>query len=130
MDQAGGGAGLAGHAAIGVLLEDRVQHRVADLVADLVGMPFGNGLRGKQMSCHDFFSFHLADGHRKKRSAEPTERCASLLILIFRFVRRIWHLEKTGCRGFIGPVPPPLLIRYLLVQHIVTVFLALSIAFP
>ncbi len=63
VDQAGGGAGLAGHAAIGVLLKDRVQHRVADLVADLVGMPFGNGLRGKQMSCHDFFSFHLADGH-------------------------------------------------------------------
>ena len=63
VDEAGGGAGLAGHAAIGVLLEDRVQHRVADLVADLVGMPFGNGLRGKQMSCHNFFSFHLADGH-------------------------------------------------------------------
>ena len=63
VDQAGGGAGLAGHAAIGVLLEDRVQHRVADLVAYLVGMPFGNGLRGKQMSCHNFFSFHLADGH-------------------------------------------------------------------
>ena len=130
VDQAGGGAGLAGHAAVGVLLKDRVQHRVGDLVADLIGMPLGNGFRSKQMSCHDNFSFLL--GTRNKKSALPNRQSAEAFLpsLIFRFVRRIWHLEKTGCRGFIGPVPPPLLIRYLLVQHIVTFFLALSIAFP
>ena len=59
VDQAGGGAGLAGHAAVGILLEDRVQNRVGDLVADLIGMSLGNGFRSKQMSCHGFFSFQL-----------------------------------------------------------------------
>ena len=54
VDQPRGGAGLAGHAAIGILLQNGVQNGVADLVADLVGMPLGNGFGGKQSSCHDF----------------------------------------------------------------------------
>ena len=130
VDQAGGGAGLAGHAAVGVLLKDRIQHRVGDLVADFIGMPLGNGFRSKQMSCHDNFSFLL--GTRSKKSALPNRQSAEAFLpsLIFRFVRRIWHLEKTGCRGFIGPVPSPLLIRYELVPYMIAGFLRLSIGFP
>ena len=52
MDQAGGHRGLAGHPGLGVLGQDGVQHRVRDLVADLVGMPLGNGLGSKQSFCH------------------------------------------------------------------------------
>ena len=44
VDQARGGTGFAGHAAIGVLLQDRVQDGIGDLVADLIGMPLGDGL--------------------------------------------------------------------------------------
>ena len=72
VDQTGGGAGLTRHASVGILLENSVQHRVADLVADLVGMPLGNGFRGKQMSCHDDFSFLLGK-RNKKHPAESTE---------------------------------------------------------
>ena len=46
--------GLAGHPAIGVLGQDGVQHRVGDLVADLVGVPFGDGFRGENTVCHWF----------------------------------------------------------------------------
>ena len=41
-DQAGGGAHLAGYSAVRVILDDRVQHRVRDLIADLVRMSFSN----------------------------------------------------------------------------------------
>ena len=39
---AGGGAALAGHAGHGILRKDGVQHSVADLVADLIGMTLGH----------------------------------------------------------------------------------------
>ena len=53
VDQSGADRGLAGHPAIGILLQDRVQNSVGDLVADFVGMSLGHRLRGKQiMSCH------------------------------------------------------------------------------
>ena len=47
VDKAGGDRRLAGYAAAGVFFKDRVEHRVGDLVADLVGMPLGDGFRGK-----------------------------------------------------------------------------------
>ena len=52
--QTGGSTGLAGHTGIGVVGQDLVQDRIRDLVADLVGMSFGDGLRSKQVSCHWF----------------------------------------------------------------------------
>ena len=52
VDQAGGHAGLAGHPGVGVLGQDLVQDGVRDLVADLVGMPLGDGFGCKKMSCH------------------------------------------------------------------------------
>ena len=54
VDQTGGSAGLAGHAGIGVVGQDLVQDRIGDLVADLVRMSLGDGLRSKQVSCHKF----------------------------------------------------------------------------
>ena len=45
--QAGGSGGLAGHASVGVLGQNGVQHRVRDLVADLVGVALSHGFRGK-----------------------------------------------------------------------------------
>ena len=54
VDQTGGSAGLAGHAGIGVVGQDLVQDSIGDLVADLVRMSLGDGLRSKQVSCHKF----------------------------------------------------------------------------
>ena len=47
VDKAGGDGRLAGHAAVGVFFKDRVEHRIGDLVADLVGMPLGDGFGGE-----------------------------------------------------------------------------------
>ena len=49
---AGGGHGLAGHPACGVLGQDGVQDGVGDLVAHLVGMSLGDRLGGENTVCH------------------------------------------------------------------------------
>jgi hypothetical protein len=46
--QAGVGQRFGGHAAAGVLLEDRVQDGVRDLVGNLVGVAFGNGFGSEE----------------------------------------------------------------------------------
>ena len=48
-NQAGGDDALAGHAGVGVLGKDGVQHGVRDLVADLVRMPLGDRFRGEKV---------------------------------------------------------------------------------
>ena len=50
--QPGGEQRLAGHPAVGILGEDRVEHRVADLVGHLVGVAFGHALGGKGPTGH------------------------------------------------------------------------------
>ena len=40
-DSAGGAEALAGHAGVGIFLNDFVQYRIGNLVADLVGMSLG-----------------------------------------------------------------------------------------
>ena len=135
VDQARGGAGLAGHAAIGVLLQDGVQNGVADLVADFVGMPLGDGFGGKQSSCHDF-SCSFVKKICVVRAPLPTrsmknarsdfrrivlENCSSSVEGRARdYHFRTQHTSDlapclAGCRGFIGPIPQPLSIRYELV---------------
>ena len=47
-DQAGGDQGLAGHAALGILVQDGVEDGVGNLVGNLVGMTLGDRLRGKE----------------------------------------------------------------------------------
>ena len=48
-DAVGGDQRFTGDARIGVGGQERVQHRVADPVRDLVGVAFGNRFRGKQI---------------------------------------------------------------------------------
>ena len=118
-DHACGGHSLAGYPAIGVLGQDRVQYSVGNLVADLVGMSFCNGLRGKNTVCHKLsvLSFVLM---RRSKKAHPTVCLKWRNQSSSSFAdRRNWHLAYAGCRGFIGPFPPPLLIRYSIVMKIV-----------
>jgi len=48
--QAGGHHGLAGHAAVGVLSQERVQDGVRDLVGDLVGVALGDRFRSEEVT--------------------------------------------------------------------------------
>ena len=48
--KAGGHKSLACNSSVGILGEDRVKDLVGDLISYLVGMPFGYGLRSKQMA--------------------------------------------------------------------------------
>ena len=62
-DLVGGGERLAaeprvhqavvGDAELDVVLEERIENRIGDLVAHLVGMAFGNGLAGEQIIACD-----------------------------------------------------------------------------
>ena len=63
VDKAGGNGGFAGHAALGVLLQDGVQHSVGNLVADLIGMPLGNGFGSKEIVAHIFIVLSLCTIH-------------------------------------------------------------------
>ena len=65
VDKTGGDGRLAGHAAMGVFFKDGVQHSVADLIADLIGMSLGNGLGSKQMLCHSSSPFLLCSAAAK-----------------------------------------------------------------
>jgi len=114
VDQTRGGAGLAGHAAIGVLLQDGVQNGVADLVADLVGMPLGDGFGGKQSSCHDFScsfvkKFVLSESpptdpeHEKCTLRLSTDRAGKLLLICRRTNAGI-SLPRSAYVGF-GTLP-------------------------
>jgi hypothetical protein len=40
---------VVGDAELDVVLDERIEDRIRNLVADLVGMPFGNGLAGKEI---------------------------------------------------------------------------------
>jgi hypothetical protein len=48
--QAGGGEGFTGDTAIGVFGEAGVEDGIGNLVGDLIGMAFGYGFRGKQVT--------------------------------------------------------------------------------
>ena len=50
--QAGVHHGFAGHPAGGILGKHRIQHGVAHLVADLVGVPFRDGFRREDVTAH------------------------------------------------------------------------------
>ena len=52
MHQAGGGRHLARHMRLGIFFQNRVEDGVGDLIADLVGMAFRDGLRGEQYFFH------------------------------------------------------------------------------
>ena len=71
---------LAGHAAQRIVLENRVEHGIRNLVGDLIGMPLGDGFGGKEPAirhlrplrprCH---IFHLLGGRRVDRDVHRSE---------------------------------------------------------
>ena len=70
-DHAGGGAGLTGHAGHGVLGQNSVQNAVGYLVAQFVGMAFGNAFRSEQSLvshlCLPLFLYFLLFSEKKNR---------------------------------------------------------------
>ena len=89
VDQAGGHRGLTGHPGLGVLGQNGVQHRVGDLVADLVGVPLGDRFGSKQSLCHSvFLSLSLPEFPPRRegeKNAPPRRSVWSLSTLIFRY---------------------------------------------
>ena len=81
MHKARTGSHLTGHTAVRVFFQQRVQNGVGDLVADLIGMPLGDGFGGKKFSCHFCFPFLFPAKARKKGPADNT---GPLHQLIFR----------------------------------------------
>lgn len=55
MDHAGRRRDLAGDMRVFILFQDCVEHRVGNLVAYLVGMPFRYGFRSEKVFCHNLF---------------------------------------------------------------------------
>ena len=53
-NKAGRGSALARNVAVGVLFENGVEHRVGDLIADLIGMAFGDAFGCEEIVCHGF----------------------------------------------------------------------------
>ena len=53
-NKAGRGGALARDVAVGVLFENGVEHRVGDLIADLIGMAFGDAFGCEEIVCHGF----------------------------------------------------------------------------
>src|SRR5699024_11008517 len=111
----GGHSGLTSNTCAGGLCIDRVQDSIRNLVTDFIRMAFSNRLRGKQMSCHNVKNSFLpvARTSEQKKSSRQAGAHSLSEASSLRYYRRIWHLTSP-CRlpGFIGPIPPPLLIRY------------------
>ena len=63
--QTRGGAALAGHAGGGILAQHFIQDGVGNLIANLIGMSFGNAFGGKELS-HFVFPFCI---HAQKKTA-------------------------------------------------------------
>ena len=122
VDKAGGHGGLAGHAAVGVVFQDGVQHRVGDLVADLIGMSLGDGLGSKEIVAHIYLLvlyFPISDWKKKTRAVPDSARQNCLFSLIFRLTAGFGTLSLLRLPGFTGPFPPPLLIRCSIVEMII-----------
>ena len=64
---------LARHARLGILREDGVEHRVGHLIGDLVGVSFGDALRGERVvTAHDFSGLCDGDVWAARRSRPLT----------------------------------------------------------
>ena len=118
IDHAGGAGGLTGHPGLGIFFQNGVQHRIGNLVADFVGMSLGHRFRGKESFFHgyaSFLCFHSVQvepmpDRQKKRPARRS--VISRRSLISRYTTAgFGTLQKCRLPGFIGPFPPPLLIR-------------------
>ena len=78
--QAGRDERLAGDAGHGVLREDGVENRIGDLVGDLVGMAFGDGLRREQIAALTAHvsraPLNVPGNWRGARAHRPVRLCA------------------------------------------------------
>ena len=76
--EAGVHNGLAGHTAGGILGQQSIENGVAHLVADLVGMPFGDGLRRKDVTAHSALQIaRLYASVLRARSVQLWSRCCA-----------------------------------------------------
>ena len=89
-----GGAGFARHARHGIAGQQRVKHRVADLIAHLVGVPFGDGFAGKKGSHAGIL---LPDTSGPEEAGQRTRRAG-------RKKRACGHCRRE--RGFFLPYLP------------------------
>jgi hypothetical protein len=74
----GGNEDFTGHAAVGILHQDRVQYSIADLVGDFVGMTFGNRFRGEEVSTHERVSWRAVLSGRIHRYGGIRHRICEL----------------------------------------------------
>ena len=106
---------FAGHAPHRVIGHNFIEHRIGDLITDLVRMAFCHGFGCKKVSCHQKISFHFSFlvlfGQNKEMPEKSEHLKKSLISGIFR---RIWHLllKESGCRASQSLFPPPLWIRW------------------
>ena len=115
VDKAGGGRRLAGDAALGVGGKDGVEHGVGDLVADLIGMPLGDGFGCEKIMTHS--SLHNIRGARKTK-APPDRRVENIqrISLIFRFTAGFGTLH-TQVAGLHRAVPSTALDKVFNCTH-------------
>ena len=82
----GGAGGFACNTGRGVFFKKSIKDCVGDLVTDFVGMTFGYGFRGEEMSAHKNFPFFfvLYILYRKKPKIKAPEERALVLKAFFR----------------------------------------------
>ena len=106
-DETGRRRRLARDSCVRVLADDRIEDRVGDLIAHLVGVPLGHGFRGEQVLRGVDDARHASSCFDRRRSAGPAawrsrarkrahfevrERPAE------RPTRRVSRISGTGCR--------------------------------
>ena len=77
--QPGGDQGFAGHAAVRILRQERVENAIGNLVGQLVGMPHANRFTSEQKfaGCHEEFSYRWGRIAANLGFADPQQPLAS-----------------------------------------------------
>ena len=108
-DHARSRKGFASNAGHRILRKHSIENAIRDFVANFVRMSFSDRLGCKKIFIH---MSSLFVEKKSPRAEIPRAKISSL---------RIWHLSFRRLPGFIGPVPPPLLIRkYSITDSIVS----------
>src|SRR5699024_11136400 len=89
---------------------------VRNLVADFVGMPFGDRLGCEKMSCHKILppvQSNIPVSSNVSNKKTPGTRRLRVSHSYLPVSRRIWHLTHTRrLSGFTGPVPSAALDKH------------------
>ncbi len=109
-----GAGSLARDARRRILGDYGVEHGIGDLVADLIGMPFGYGFGSEKPFYHDIRPFRRG----KIKSPAAADEKPKMCFLICRNVHSAELTPYTArprrLSGFTGQFPPPLLIRSII----------------